>query len=63
MTNIQNIEIGLYHDKIAKDVRDVIEKYREIMVRDVPDNDPIEADRLIFKAMHTALLEIEQAQK
>ena len=61
MSNIQNLEIELYHDKITKDLHQVIEKYREIMARDVPDNDPIEADTLIFQAIRTALLEIEKA--
>ncbi len=63
MTDIQNIEIERYHDKIVKDLRHVIEKYREIMAWDVPENDPVEADRLIFQAIHTALAEIEQSQK
>ena len=63
MTDVQNIEIERYHDKIVKDLRHVIEKYREIMAWDVPENDPVEADRLIFQAIHTALAEIEQSQK
>ena len=60
MTDVQNIEIERYHDKIVKDLRHVIEKYREIMAWDVPENDPVEADRLIFQAIHTALAEIEK---
>ncbi|SIS82795.1 hypothetical protein [Neptunomonas antarctica] len=63
MTDVQNIEIERYHERITKDLRDMIEKYREIMDWDVPENDTVEADRLIFQAIHTALAEIEKAQK
>jgi len=63
MTDIQNIEIERYHDKIVKDLRHLLEKYREIMAWDVPENDPVEADRLIFEAIHTGLSEIEKAEK
>ncbi len=60
MTDVQNIEIERYHDKIVKDVRHLIEKYREIMAWDVPENDPVEADRLIFQAINTALADVEK---
>jgi len=63
MTDVQNIEIERYHDKIVKDLRHVIEKYREIMAWDAPENDPVEADRLIFQEIHTGLAEIEKAEK
>jgi hypothetical protein len=63
MTDIQNIEIERYHDKIVKDVRHLIEKYREIMDWDVPDNDPAEADRLIFKAINAALADEEKPKE
>ena len=61
MSKVQNIEIARYQDKITKDLSELVEKYREIMAWDVPENDPIEADRLIFKAIHTSLVEIEKA--
>ncbi len=63
MTDVQNIEIERYHDKIVKDVRHLIEKYREIMAWDVPENDPVEADRLIFQAINAALAEIEKPKE
>ncbi|GAA0405379.1 hypothetical protein GCM10009133_12510 [Cocleimonas flava] len=63
MSDIQNIEIERYQGNIVKDLRHLIEKYREIMAWDVPENDPVEADRLIFKAIHTGLAEIEKAEK
>ncbi len=59
MSQMQDIEINRYHDRIVKDMRHLIERYREIMAWDVPENDPIEADRLIFKAVHAALSKIE----
>ncbi|MBB1426535.1 hypothetical protein ACTTBA_14150 [Shewanella frigidimarina] len=59
MSDIQNIEIERYHDQITEDVRQVVERYREIMAWDVPDNDTVEADRLIFQAIHAAVVEIE----
>lgn len=62
MTDVQEIEIERYHGRIADDLVQLIEKYREIMAWDVPENNPIEADKLIFKAIHTALAEIEKAQ-
>ncbi|PWQ93780.1 hypothetical protein [Leucothrix arctica] len=60
MSKVQNIEIARYQDKITKDLSELVERYREIMAWDVPENDPVEADRLIFKAIHTSLLEIEK---
>jgi len=59
MSQIQEIEIKRYHDRIVKDMRHLIERYREIMAWDVPENDPDEADRLIFNALHAALNELE----
>lgn len=61
MSEVQNIEIERYQGRIAKDMRHMIERYREIMAWDVPENNPVEADRLIFEAIHAALAEIEQA--
>jgi len=60
MSKMQEIEIERYHDRIKKDVHHLIERYREIMAWDIPENDPVEADRLIFSAVHAALNEIEQ---
>ena len=59
MSQMQEIEINRYHDRIVKDMRHLIERYREIMAWDIPENDPKEADRLIFKAVHAALSKIE----
>lgn len=59
MSDIQNIEIERFHDQITEDVRQLVERYREIMAWDVPDNDTVEADRLIFQAIHAAVVEIE----
>lgn len=59
MSKVQEIEINRYHDRIVKDLHHLIERYREIMAWDVPENDPIEADKLIFNAVHSALSEIE----
>ena len=59
MSQMQEIEISRYHNSIVKDMRHLIERYREIMAWDIPENDPVEADRLIFKAVHAALNEIE----
>ena len=59
MSDIQNIEIERYHDQITEDVRQLVERYREIMAWDVPDNGTVEADRLIFQAIHAAVVEIE----
>lgn len=36
MSDIQNIEIARYHDKIMKDMHRLMEKYRAIMAWDVP---------------------------
>ena len=63
MSDIQDIEIERYQDNITEDLRKVVEKYREIMAWDVPDNDTLEADRLIFQAIHTALGEIVAGSK
>ena len=63
MSEMQEIEINRYHNRIVKDMKHLIERYREIMAWDVPENDPIEADKLIFKAVRGALNEIEKANK
>lgn len=62
MSDMQEIEIERYHKRIVKDMRHLIERYREIMAWDIPENDPVEADKLIFKAVHVALDEIEQGK-
>ncbi len=59
MSQMQEIEIKRYHDRIVKDMRHLIERYSEIMAWDIPENDPVEADRLIFKAVRAALNELE----
>ncbi len=59
MPNMQEIEISRYHKRIVKDVNHLIKRYREIMAWDIPENDSTEADRLIFKAVHEALSDIE----
>ena len=63
MSKVQNIEIIRYQPKITGDLRQLVEKYREIMAWDVPENDPVEADRLIFQAINTALEAIEKTNK
>ena len=63
MSQMQEIEINRYHDRIVKDMSHLIERYREIMAWDVPENDPVEADKLIFKAVHEALEELEKTSK
>lgn len=59
MSDMQEIEINRYHKRIVKDMRHLIERYREIMAWDIPENDPIEADKLIFKAVREVLDEIK----
>lgn len=61
MSQEQNIEINRYHDRINKDIYHLIERYREIMAWDIPENDPVEADRLIFNAVQTALDKMKEA--
>jgi hypothetical protein len=63
MSKVQNIEISRYQPNITGDLRQLVEKYREIMAWDVPENDPVEADRLIFQAINTALEAIEKTNK
>lgn len=60
MSDIQEIEINRYRGRIVKDMRHLIERYREIMAWDIPENDPVEADKLIFAAIHEALDKIEK---
>jgi len=62
MSDMQEIEIERYHKRIVKDMRHLIERYREIMAWDIPENDPVEADKLIFQAVHAALDEIEHGK-
>ena len=63
MSKMQEIEINRYHGRIEKDIRHLIEHYREIMAWDVPENDPVEDDRLIFKAIRESLSKIEKETK
>jgi predicted nuclease of restriction endonuclease-like RecB superfamily len=63
MSQMQEIEINRYYNRIVKNMSHLIERYREIMAWDIPENDPVEADKLIFKAIHNALEELEKASK
>jgi len=60
MSQEQEIEIERYQGRIEKDLRHLIERYREIMAWDIPENNPEKADRLIFNAVHQALDKIEK---
>ena len=59
MSKMQEIEINRYHKRIEKDIRHLIEHYREIMAWDIPENDSTEADKLIFKAFDESLSKIK----
>jgi len=62
MSAMQEIEIKRYRKRIVNDVSHLVERYREIMAWDVSENNPVGADKLIFKAVHEALNEIETNQ-
>lgn len=57
---MQHIEINRYKDEIIDDVKQLIEKYRKAMDWDIPENDDIKSDRVIFEAIETALAQIKK---
>jgi len=56
---MQEIEIKKLYPDIVDDLRELIEKYRSIMAWNVPENDPVYADKLIFDALKRAFEEVE----
>ncbi|HFB64596.1 MAG TPA: hypothetical protein ENJ60_03560 [Aeromonadales bacterium] len=62
MSDMQHIEIERYHDEIIHDMRKLVEKYRKAMDWDIPENNEIEADQLIFDAIQHALDSIKQGK-
>jgi hypothetical protein len=56
---MQEAEIAKYRNRIADDLKDLVEKYRRAMDWDVPENDQRESDRLIFREIRAALDRVE----
>lgn len=63
MSNLEQVEIGRYHDELVHDVRHLVKKYCRIMAWEVPELDESEAGRLIFQALKSALVEVEQGPR
>jgi hypothetical protein len=62
MANLEQIEIGRYHDELVHDVRHLVKKYCRIMAWEVPELDEAKAGELIFQALKDALGDVEQEQ-
>ncbi len=62
MPSMQERELQKYHHELVKDMRSLVEKYRRAMDWDIPDNDEILADKLIFEALQKALDAIRQQE-
>lgn len=58
---IERIELEHQRQRIAADVRHLVEKYRAIFGWDVPEIDAAAADRLLLAAIRQALDEVERA--
>lgn len=59
MTAMQQIEINRYHDEIINDVKQLVEKYRQAMDWDIPENNDKKSDKLIFAAIEAALVSVK----
>ncbi len=55
MSKIQEVELKKYQHRISKDLEHILDRYCEIMAWDVPDNDPMQAKKMVLKAMNKAL--------
>jgi hypothetical protein len=62
MANLEQIEIGRYHDELVHDVRHLMKKYCRIMAWEVPELDEAKARELILKALKQALADVENEQ-
>ena len=59
MAQIEQRELETHRDEIIADVKTLIEKYRKIFDRDVPDIDQAAADKLIVLEVRKALDQVE----
>jgi len=59
MTDVEKIEIARYHREIVHDLRHMLKKYHRIMEWEVPEVDEQETRKLVLRAMHEALAEVE----
>lgn len=61
MAQIEQLELDAHRVQLNTDVRNLVDKYRSIFGWDVPEIDEALSDRLIIKALHQALDDIQQA--
>jgi len=59
VAQIEQRELETHRDEIIADVKTLIEKYRKIFDRDVPDIDQAVADKLIVLEVRKALDQVE----
>ncbi len=55
MGTMEQLELDAHREQIVADMHDLFEKYRAIFDWDIPEVDQKNADKLILKAMHSAL--------
>jgi len=55
LPKIEQLEIEAHRGEIGRDVRHLVEKYRAIFDRDVPDIDQTAADKLILTEASLAI--------
>ena len=61
MTRMEQLEMDAHRAQLARDVKDLVEKYRAIFDWDVPEVDQALSDRLILQAVRQVLDGIESA--
>jgi len=61
MAQLEQLELDAHRDRLAADVKGLVEKYRTIFAWDVPEVDLALTDRLILDAIRQALDGIERA--
>ncbi len=59
MTDIEQVELNRYKEKIRKDVLNLVEKYRKIFDWDVPENNEAVSDEFILTVIRNVLDEID----
>ncbi|WP_457673667.1 hypothetical protein [Thiolapillus sp.] len=63
MTDIQELEIGRYRDKLDEDVKKLVDKYLSIADWDIPENDEKRTVEIILRQIRKSLDDVAREWK
>jgi hypothetical protein len=61
MPQMEQLELDAHRERLAADVKDLVEKYRSIFEWDIPEIDELASDKLILGAIRQALDAVERS--